>query len=138
MRIAGHGQALANLRVCFNDMNVNCGKCQKCLRTMIPLKLLRVAAVPFPPLPPTEVIRKMRIAGNTELNFFQDNFDLALKSGDDELQDAMRSCLSRYERQRLFKDLDRVILRGLIRRVYRARANAAQGIQRIDTTPPGD
>lgn len=138
MRIAEHDQALANLRVCFNDMNVNCGKCQKCLRTMIPLKLLRAAAVPFPPLPPTAVIRKMRISGDIELNFFQDNLDLAMKSGDDELRDALRSCMARYERQRLFKEADRVILRGLIRRVLRARANTAQGMQRIDTTPPRD
>jgi hypothetical protein len=138
MRIAEDGHVLANLRVCFHDMNVNCGKCQKCLRTMIPLKLLQAGTGPFPPLPPTEVIRKMRIAGDIELNFFQDNLDLALKSGDDELRDALQSCLARYERQRLFKEADRVILRGLVRRVLRARANAAEGIQRIDTTPPSD
>ena len=45
-------QALANLRVCFNDMNANCGICAKCLRTMIALRLLRSTGGPFPPLPP--------------------------------------------------------------------------------------
>jgi hypothetical protein len=138
IKIAEHCQALANLRVCFHDMNVNCGKCQKCLRTMIPLKLLGAATVAFPPLPPTGVIRKMRIAGDIELNFFQDNLDLAMLSEDNELRNALRSCMARYERQRLFKEVDRLILGGLIRRVRRAGANAAQGIQRIDTTPPRD
>ncbi len=43
--------ALANLRVCFTDMNENCGKCAKCVRTMIALTLLGASAAPFPPLP---------------------------------------------------------------------------------------
>ncbi len=48
--IAKEPLALANLRVCFNDMNINCGKCLKCLRTMIPLQLLQAGPGPFPPL----------------------------------------------------------------------------------------
>jgi hypothetical protein len=138
MKIAEDERALANLRVCFNDMNVNCGKCLKCLRTMIPLKLLRARAIPFPPLPPNDAIGKMRIAGDIELNFFKDNLDLALQSGDRGLRDAMRTCLSRYERQRLFKEADRVLLGGLIKRAHRAKAKAGSGIQRTDTTPPKD
>ncbi len=51
MKIARDGNALANLRVCFTDMNINCGRCSKCLRTMIPLTLLDVPAAPFPPFP---------------------------------------------------------------------------------------
>jgi hypothetical protein len=108
------------------------------LRTMIPLKLLRARAIPFPPLPPNDAIGKMRIAGDIELNFFKDNLDLALQSGDRGLRDAMRTCLSRFERQRLFKEADRVLLGGLIKRAHRANAKAGSGIQRTDTTPPKD
>ncbi|MCK7480610.1 MAG: hypothetical protein M0C28_27800 [Candidatus Moduliflexus flocculans] len=51
MKIVENGAALANLRVCFSDMNTNCGRCSKCLRTMIPLTLLDAPAPPFPLAP---------------------------------------------------------------------------------------
>jgi hypothetical protein len=136
-KIAKDGHLLANLRVCFNDMNVNCGKCLKCLRTMIPLKLLQAGTGPFPPLPSSKVIRKMRIAGAIEKSFFNDNLDLALQSGDAELRDALQACLRRHERLELLKNFDRVILGGLIKRTHRAITNAVSGIQRVDTTNPG-
>lgn len=137
-KIAKDGRALANLRVCFNDMNVNCGKCLKCLRTMIPLKLLQAGTGPFPPLPSNKIIRKMRIAGAIEKSFFQDNLDLALQSGDAELRDALQACLRRHERLELLKNFDRVILGGLIKRVHRKRAEGPAGFNRIDTTASQD
>jgi hypothetical protein len=129
-------QALANLRVCFNDMNVNCGKCLKCLRTMIPLRLLHAGTGPFPPLPSNKVIKRTRIAGAIEESFFRDNLDLALQSEDSQLRNALRSCLRRHERMELVKDFDRVVLGGLVKRAYRKRGRATLMFDRIDTTPP--
>lgn len=132
-RIAENGPALANLRVCFNDMNVNCGHCIKCLRTMIPLKLSGTGTGPFPPLPSNAVIRKMRIAGAIEKSFFEDNLDLALRSEDAGLRNALRTCLKRQERLDLFKDFDRVILNGLFKKIHQGRSGSASGFYRIDT-----
>ncbi len=137
IKIAANQAALANLRVCFDDMNANCGKCAKCLRTMIPLNLLSVTAAPFPPLPPYKGIRKMRIGNDIEKIFFQENTELALYAKNEELRDALYACMKRYERIRLFKKIDTVLLGGLIKRTYRGFVRD-NGVRRIDTTPPID
>ena len=46
------------------------------------------------------------------MTFFKENVDLALQAGDKELCDALRACMQRYERRRLFNELDRVLLGG--------------------------
>lgn len=138
MAIAGNAPALANLRVCFDDMNDNCGKCAKCLRTMVPLELLGAPAAPFPPLPPLRDIRKMRIANDIEMIFFRESFDPALGTANRTLLRALKACLRRYERQQLLKALDTAVLRGSVKKAYRRRAAAAAGILRVDTTPPSD
>jgi len=137
-KIIKYESALANLRVCFHDVNVNCGKCTKCLRTMIALNLLGAPAGPLPPLPPLKEIRKSQISGDIEMTFFKETVDLALQVENQELQDALRACMERYERIQLFKDFDRVFLGGLIKRVYRRIKKDSPGIRRIDTTPPRD
>ena len=137
-RIAENGPALANLRVCFNDMNVNCGHCLKCVRTMIPLKLLQAGPGPFPPLPSNKVIAKMRIAGAIEMSFFQDNLDLARQSGDAGLRGALQACMKRQKRMDLLKDFDRVILGGLFKKTYRMRSRSASKFYRIGTTASHD
>ena len=137
-KIAECEPALRNLRVCWNRMNVNCGKCAKCLRTMIPLKLLGVSTASFPPLPPLKAIREMRIDTILEMMFFKENFELALQTGDEELRDALSACMRRYERRQLFKEFDRVFLSGLIKRVYRKREKEQARFKRILTTPSQD
>jgi hypothetical protein len=137
-KIAECESALANLRVCIDDVNVNCGKCSKCLRTMIPLKLLGVSSAPFPPLPPLKSIRKMRIGGDIEMIFFKENCDLGLLVKDVALRDALYACMQRYERIKLFKEIDRVLLGGLIKRAYRRIVKDQPVVRRIDSTPPID
>jgi len=136
-RIIEDGPALANLRVCFNDANVNCGQCLKCLRTMISLRLLQAGTGPFPALPSNSAIRKLRIAGAIEKSFFQDNLDLARHSGDEGLRRALQACLKRQERQDLFKDFDSLFLGGLFKKTRRRASGSGPGFHRIDTIPPG-
>jgi len=73
--------ALAHLRVCAQDMNTNCGRCEKCLRTMIPLRVLGVEG-PFPPFRGLRAIRKMRIDNNIEKIFLAANVAFAQQSRD--------------------------------------------------------
>jgi hypothetical protein len=113
VKIAACESALGNLRVCFDDMNANCGTCAKCLRTMIPLKLLGAFPAPFPPLPPLKIIREMRIGGDIEMIFFKENYDLSRQTGDERLRDALRTVMQRYERRQLFKEFDKVLLGGV-------------------------
>lgn len=134
-KIAECDPALANLRVCTVDMNVNCGTCVKCLRTAISLRLLGVSAAPFPPLH-VKAIKRMNWA--REPRFFNENRDLAVQSGDKELRDVLSATARKYERTRLFKEVDRVLLGGLIKRTYRRVAKGPPTVRRISTTPASD
>lgn len=135
-RIARDPSGLDNLRVCFDDMNRNCGRCAKCLRTMIPLRLLGAPAGPFPPLPPPEQIRKMVVLNDVEEIFFRENLEAAGNSADRDLVRALTGSLKRYERQKLVRDFDRVVLGGRVKKaILRRAARTAVGIERVHTTP---
>lgn len=133
-RIAQDQAGLGNLRVCFDDMNRNCGRCAKCLRTMIPLRLLGAPAGPFPPLPPPGQVRRMIVLDDVEEIFFRENLEAAADSADRALVRALTKTLRRYEKQKLFRDFDRVVLGGRIKRAY-LRRGRAPGIDRVHTTP---
>lgn len=134
--ILGFPPALANLRVCAEDMNVNCGHCEKCVRTMITLRLLRVPG-PFPSFPPLRAIRKRRVANDREKIFLVENIALAREVGDHALHRALLACLRRYELRQFLKGLDRALWGGLIRHTYRRRRIAGFGPPRIQTAAEG-
>ena len=138
LKIAGNETALANLRVCFADMNVNCGRCSKCLRTMIPLALLDASTAPFPSLPSRRALRKMRIANETEQIFFQENFDPILGETHPELRRALKAIMKRHQRRVLLNDIDADLFGGLIKKAYRRLARSPRVNIRIDATPPVD
>jgi hypothetical protein len=136
-RVAECDAALANLHVCTEDMNVNCGRCEKCVRTMIPLKLLGADHGPFPPLPSPTTIRKGGARPDeTEIFFFKENYDLAVEIGgaqNRELRDALAARVRKAEVRRALGDLDRALLGGRLRRLL-GRNQATSG---IDVTPAG-
>ena len=137
VKIAGNRDAVANVRVCFTDMNENCGRCSKCLRTMIPLTLLDVPSAPFPPLPPPRTLSRMRLGNENELKYFRENFDPVLGNTHPEIKRALMAVIRRYERRRLLDDIDTQIFGGLIKKAYRRAARPVARHVRIDTTPPG-
>lgn len=130
--------ALANLRVCFDDMNANCGKCAKCIRTMIALKLLGVTVTPFPQLPSLKAIRKMSIKSDFGPIMFKEIIELSTQSKDEELRAALYACKKRHELRQLFVEFDRVILGKLIKRAYRWLVKDSGGVRRISETPDID
>lgn len=138
IKIAENPSALATLLVCAHEVTRNCGHCEKCLRTMIPLQLLGVSTPAFPPFPPLSEIKKIRIANEIEMIFFRENYDLATRTGNRTLREALGSCLRRHERMQFFKDVDRVMLGGLVKRTYRRAVKSPPGIRRISMIPPKD
>jgi hypothetical protein len=135
MKIAECELALANLRVCINDMNVNCGKCSKCLRTMVPLHFLRRPGAPFPPLPSLKKMSRLQIGDAIEKVFFEENLDLGLHSEDKELCDALSACMRRHNRRHLMKEIMRLFVGALpLKRTYRAIVRSSPGPSRIDTS----
>ena len=94
-RITLSDTALANLRVCFTDMNVNCGLCPKCLRTMVALRFLGFSDVaPFPALPPLDAIVKAAFRDEFERTFIKESLDLPELTNDPR-DVALRQGLSR-------------------------------------------
>jgi len=136
IKIAENPSVLANLLVCADEVLYNCGKCEKCLRTMIPLQLIGVSTSAFPPLPPLSEIKKIRIRNEIEMLFFKENYDFALKAVNKSLRDALRMPLHRYERKQLFRDIDRIMTGGLVKRTYRKIVKSSPGTRRISMTPP--
>jgi hypothetical protein len=134
--IAPYAEALANLRVCENDINVNCGRCGKCLRTMVALRFLG-AEGPFPPLPPLASVVKAALRDDNELIFTKENLALASLDGDPQtaaLRNALTRGLRRAELRRAVRDLDSALLGGRVRRLF----VKSDTDNCIETTPPRD
>jgi len=138
IKVAECAPALANLVVCVDDMNRNCGQCIKCLRTMVTLRSLGVTGALFPPFPSLRAVRGMKWSGVTEPRFIQQNIDLAVQKGDRDLERALRACLKKQERIQLFKDMDRVLLGGLVKRIAGKFRGAPSNSRRVATLPPRD
>ncbi len=137
IKIAEYEPALANLRVCIEDMNVNCGKCTKCIRTMTSLHIIQARTTAFPPFPSIKTIRRMNWKNETR-NKLKENMDLAGEKQYWEIHKTLLGFVQRRERIQLLKDIDRVLLSGLIKRAYRRIVNGPPMVRRIDTTPPLD
>jgi hypothetical protein len=135
-RVAENESALANLRVCFKDMNVNCGKCAKCLRTMISLELVGASAVPFPVLSTPKALR--RVNWRMEPIYLKENVELALRCGNKKLRRTLLAEMRKIERLQLLKDVDRVLLGGLIKRARRKISKANPEARWITAAPPKD
>lgn len=136
IRIAGSGPALRVLTVCNEDMNVNCGRCVKCLRTMLPLELLGATSAPFPWPLSREAIR--RADWSKEPIMFGQNMDFALQKGDQRLWNELSAIRRRNERNRLLKEIDRVLLGGIVKKTTRTLSRNAPAARRIDVVPPKD
>jgi hypothetical protein len=136
LRIVDDAEALDNLRVCFDDMNTNCGRCAKCLRKMLPLRLLGVQSAPFPSGPAPSEVRSMTIASDIETVFLLETLELAGKAVNSDLVEALRVALRRYERRKLAVDLDKAFAGGRLKRLARRSQPAQASLRRIDTTPP--
>lgn len=146
MSICQSEVALANLLVCFDDLNVNCGKCAKCLRTMIALKLLGVSTPAFGSLPPARSLRRgLRFHDDVELVFIRENIELASRAGDcanDELARVLQAAMRRAELKQAAKTVDAAFLGGFMKRMSRRVARIAKPgdreIDRVSMTPSKD
>jgi len=135
MKIAACESALASLVVCIDEMNFNCGQCMKCLRTMIGLEILGAKGALFPPLPPAKTLRR-RYREACQF-YLTENLELAVRKGHEELAGVLKAIQRGYERKQLLKDADRVLLGGLIKRIYRKiRKEPLRLVDWIDAVPP--
>lgn len=116
--IASLPGALDILRVCWQDKGYNCGRCEKCLRTMLALRLLGLAAQGFPALDKLDRVRRLRIESRDDETAFEDNHQLAVKSGDTEVVLVIERILRRYQVRQALLALDKALIGGRGKRAY--------------------
>jgi hypothetical protein len=73
----------------------------------------------FPAFPSLKEIRGKRIDGQIEATFLKENIELADQTNHRELKKALEVSLKRYERESLVKHIDKVILNGKGKKLFR-------------------
>lgn len=133
--IATRPEILANLRVCWDQPNDNCGTCLKCLRTMAALRLCGVTG-PFPPLDDLGVVRRM--ASHTELDYVVEMALAAHRQGDLELCRRLRQGLRRQDFGEALRHLAYAVMGRKIRRPSRSRIPLELELVKYDLRPDLD
>jgi hypothetical protein len=117
-RIAQEPGALEILRVCWqNTKDDNCGVCEKCLRTMVLLRLLGLTSPNFPSIADLSMVSRFRPSDQSEAVFVDEAIVLANKVNDNELAVALRKSQASWDRHNLFRDIDKVWLGGIVRKL---------------------
>jgi hypothetical protein len=98
------------LRVCWQDEDYNCGRCEKCLRTMVLLRLLGRSSPAFPPLD-LELVARATPSDRSEACFVEEALVLANARGDREVARALDISLRRWYVRRLAGAAKRLIRR---------------------------
>jgi 7-cyano-7-deazaguanine synthase in queuosine biosynthesis len=128
--IADSPEVGRTLRVCFqNTAAYNCGVCEKCLRTRLALRLVGKRVETLAPLDSVEPVSRLRIKDEPMLAFFEDNLARAIAVGDRAAAAAVRVGIRRVLLRTALKDLDRVVLGGNLRRLYRRVARVLPGYE---------
>jgi len=116
-KIFEHQAVAQNLRVCWADMNRNCGRCNKCLRTRVALRALGISGEAFEDLSSLDDLRKWYLTGPREQDFLLENLRLAERRGDREMAGILRRFARRNDLKRLAVEADRLFLGGVLKRI---------------------
>jgi hypothetical protein len=133
--VAADPRFLANLVVCWDQPNANCGRCMKCVRTMTALRVLKAPPGPFPPLDDLQSVYAM--ARQADFDFLVELILAAHEAGD---VDVLRE-LKRGQRRQDLLDAARHLIWGMTgRRIPRAlrRHRNAQDVVKNDLRPDLD
>ncbi len=133
--VAERPDILANLRVCWEDPNENCGACAKCLRTMTALRLCGVSG-PFPPLDDLRRIRGM--AAHSEVEYAVGMLTAAHEKGDVEVERELKKGLRIQDWNNALRYLDRALFRGRLRRLRRRYRDPESELVKVELRPDLD
>lgn len=117
--LAHDQQVLDSLVVCWNNPDENCGRCGKCLRTMATLRLLGLSSKSVPRMESGRALSGMR-ATMRDLEYFQENLDLAKDWGDKDLSRKFSAIIRKYYVRQSIIELDQVLLSGVLFKLYRS------------------
>jgi hypothetical protein len=110
---------LDNLQVCWRSSSRNCGACPKCVRTMVALHLLDAKCKKLPPLSNMELLSWLKTNDESNATFLEDAIVLARRQGNVVISKKLKSYYRRYQWGQVIPLLDRTLLGGILRRIYR-------------------
>lgn len=103
------------LRVCWQDKEYNCGKCEKCLRTMVAIRALNLTVKTFPVLTDDKVnngVKHLYISTPIDYEFLLENLAQAKLAEDKLLVRILTRAKRRYETKELVRQFDDTLLGG--------------------------
>jgi hypothetical protein len=110
---------LDNLKVCWRSEHDNCGECGKCVRTMTALYLLGASSQALPKLDNLTKLKSFRTVDESGATFLEDAMILAKNGRNRAAYRILRRYYRRYEMRQVIIMLDRYMLGGILRRIYR-------------------
>tara|TARA_R110002110_G_scaffold91264_1_gene237364 strand:+ start:15248 stop:16423 length:1176 start_codon:yes stop_codon:yes gene_type:complete len=118
--IAAVPQVANNLQVCWRGIHENCGQCPKCLRTMAALYLMKTEIDSLPTIEDINQLKRLRPSSDSTLSTVDDLIYFAKAQGNEAAAKILTRNRRIYLRGKILPLVDQVILRGAIRRLYRA------------------
>ncbi len=125
---------LDNLRVCWQSNHENCGECSKCVRTMLVLYLLEASSQALPELNDLTKLRILRKFDESGATFIEDVMTLAKNVKNKTVQRILRRYYRRHQLREAIIMLDRYLLTGIFRRIYRRVKNPDYLKHRVSLT----
>lgn len=134
-KISDNISVMQNLHVCWRSKSSNCGKCSKCVRTMLVLDCLGVDSSALPYGKSLDEIQALKPNNESALSYIKDLIEFTELRGDDDVLRTLRKYKQVYELKELLAGIDRVVLRGLLRKLYRRYRKPEWLSYRVTLTP---
>lgn len=110
---------MAELRVCFQGGQYNCGVCHKCLQTSAALRALGGTSAALPALDRPRLLRALEVMGRGDLVDWQEILECpGLEDRDRVLHRELDRLIRRYQWRQALTRLDAVATRGRVRRLW--------------------
>ncbi len=122
---------LDNIQVCRRSNSHNCGACPKCVRTMLAFYLLDAHSAMLPELDDLKLLEWLKPRSSDDTLILEHAMILAKECENEAVFKQLRSYYKRYQLSELLPLLDRMLLGGFARRLYRAARKPAWLDERV-------
>ncbi len=112
-------EILDNLRICWRSKVSNCGVCPKCIRTMLALHLLGASSSGIPAYAGTDQLKHLKAMDDHAAVYLEDAMLAAKAQGDHVIYRKLYWYFKIYKVIGLIETIDKVMLGGLVRGLYR-------------------
>lgn len=108
-----------NLKVCWNHIHKNCGTCSKCVRSMTAIYLLGGKTESLPVLDDLQLLKAIRAKTDSGATSLEDLVLFAKEMGNERIYRELKQYYQKYQRGKIWPMIDKALLGGMLRRLYR-------------------